>query len=149
MVRLEVIELATPSASAMDALMSYAAVSDEGQKGILEGLLTTAFDVVQRSADVALLEGKFRVCAEDHRGEVKVYMGGKVEGVTDCNGLDVVYNQRGRKVYVGESDYVEVVFTTTVNSADYTRLLPVVLRYATALYDGKGSRELNSILREC
>lgn len=149
MVRLEIIELATPGAPALDALMSYAAVSDEGQRAILEGLLTTAFDVVQRSADVALLPGKFRVCAEDHRGEVKVYMGGKVESVTDSKGWAVMFNQRGRKVYVGESEYVEVVFTTEVNSADYSRLLPVVLRYATALYDGKEGRELNAILKEC
>lgn len=149
MVRLEVIELATPGAPAMDALMSFAAVSDEGQRTILEGLLVSAFDAVQRSADVALLAGKFRVCAEDHRGEVRVYMGGKVESVTDANGNAVVFNQRGRTVYVGESEYVEVVFTTTVNSADYVRLLPVVLRYATALYDGKSGRELNAILSEC
>ena len=35
------------------------------------------------------------------------------------------------------------------NAIEYARLLPVVLRYATALYDGKEGRELNAILREC
>jgi hypothetical protein len=76
-------------------------------------------------------------------------MGGKVEGVTNSYGTAVSFNQRGYKVYVGTDGYCEVEFTTTVSQADYDRLLPVVMRYATALYDGKESRELNQILKEC
>ena len=149
MVRLEVIETAQPSESAMTALMSYSAVIDEGQKDILKECLVRAFDMVQRASDTALLSGKWRISADDHSGIVRLYMGGKVETVTDCKGLPVMFNQRGRNVYVGTDEYVEVTFTTTANAIEYARLLPVVLRYATALYDGKEGRELNAILREC
>ena len=148
MVRLEVIETAQPSESAMTALMSYSAVIDEGQRDILAECLVRAFDMVQRASDTALLSGKWRISADDHPGIVRLYMGGKVESVTDGN-TPVMFNQRGNKVYVATDEYCEVVFTTEVNEAEYARLLPVVLRYATALYDGKEGRELNAILREC
>ena len=36
-----------------------------------------------------------------------------------------------------------------VQQAANRALLPVVLKYATAVYDGKESRELSQILREC
>lgn len=149
MVRLEVIEIEQPSEHALESLMAYASVSDEGQKDILKECLVRAFDMVQRASDTALLSGKWRISADDHPGIVRLYMGGKVETVTDCNGLPVMFNQRGRNVYVGTDEYCEVTFTTTANAIEYARLLPVVLRYATALYDGKEGRELNAILREC
>ena len=148
MVRLEVIEIEQPSEYALESLMAYASVSDEGQKDILAECLVRAFDMVQRASDTALLSGKWRISADDHSGTLRVYMNGKVESVTDGTS-PVMYNQKGRNVYVGTDEYCEVVFTTEVNEAEYARLLPVVLRYATALYDGKEGRELNAILREC
>ena len=148
MVRLEVIEIEQPSEYALESLMAYASVSDEGQKDILKECLVRAFDMVQRASDTALLSGKWRISADDHSGTLRVYMNGKVESVTDGTS-PVMYNQKGRNVYVGTDEYCEVVFTTEVNEAEYVRLLPVVLRYATALYDGKEGRELNAILREC
>lgn len=148
MVRLEVIEIQEPSEYALKSLMAYASVSDEGQRDILAECLVRAFDMVQRASDTALLSGKWRISADDHSGTLRVYMNGKVESVTDGN-APVMYNQKGRNVYVGTDEYCEVVFTTEVNEAEYARLLPVVLRYATALYDGKEGRELNAILREC
>ena len=149
MIRLEVIEMAEPGTGALDALKAYAAVSDAGQDDVLNMSLRRAFDMVQRTADVALLPGTFRVCASDHPRTVNVYMGGKVQSVTDDHGLAVSHHQRGRSVFVGTDRYVEVTFTTEVNQADYDRLLPVVLRYATAIYDGKDAKELNQILKEC
>jgi hypothetical protein len=149
MIRLEVIEMAEPGTGALDALKAYAAVSDAGQDDVLKMSLKRAFDVVQRYSDVALLPGTFRVCAEDHPTTVNVYMGGKVTDVKDDRGVAVSHHQRGRSVYVGTDRYVEVIFTTEVNPADYDRLLPVVLRYATAIYDGKDAKELNQILKEC
>ena len=148
MVRLEVIEIEQPSEYALESLMAYASVSDEGQKGILKECLVRAFDMVQWASDTAILSGKWRISADDHSGTLRVYMNGKVESVTDGTS-PVMYNQKGRNVYVGTDEYCEVVFTTEVNEAEYARLLPVVLRYATALYDGKEGRELNTILREC
>lgn len=148
MVRLEVIESEQPSVYALESLMAYASVSDEGQKDILKECLVRAFDMVQRASDTALLSGKWRISADDHSGTLRVYMNGKVESVTDGTS-PVMYNQKGRNVYVGTDEYCEVTFTTTANAIEYARLLPVVLRYATALYDGKEGRELNAILREC
>ncbi len=148
MVRLEVIEIEQPSEYALESLMAYASVSDEGQKDILKECLVRAFDMVQRASDTALLSGKWRISADDHSGTLRVYMNGKVESVTDGTS-PVMYNQKGRNVYVGTDEYCEVVFRTTANAIEYARLLPVVLRYATALYDGKEGRELYAILREC
>lgn len=149
MVRMEVIQIAEPSAMALDALKQYAAVSDAGQDNTLTIALKRAFDMVQRTADVALLPGTFRVCASDHPRTVNVYMGGKVTSVVDDHGVEVSHHQRGRSVYVGTDRYVEVTFTTEVNAADYDRLLPIVLQYATGIYDGQDSRTLNSILLQC
>ena len=147
MVKLEVIEMSEPCCVALDALKSYAAVSDAGQEYLLMIALRRAFSEVQRYADVALLSGRFRVKADDHPGLVRVYMGGVVDSVTDCRGLPVPFRQEGSNVHVDPRGYVEVAFTTTRNEAEYHRLMPVVLQYATAVYDGKDGRELNSILK--
>lgn len=147
MIKLSVIEQGTPSESTLLALMKYAAVFDEGQKEILSSCLVRAMDMVQRYADVALLSGKWRIVASDYRGEINVYMGGTVEYVTDRHGMTVSYQQFGNKVFVG-GDYAEVVFTTEVEPAEFNVLLPVVLKYATALYDGEDAVVLNSILKE-
>jgi hypothetical protein len=149
MVRLEVIEMSEPGCSALDALKAYAAVSDAGQDYLLSMALRRAFGMVQSYADKALLAGTFRVCADDHDGMVRLYMGGKATEVVGASGESVSFKQRGDCVQVGTDGYVEVTFTTEVSSAEYDRLLPVVLKYATAVYDGKESRELNAILREC
>lgn len=149
MVRTEVIQIAEPDALALEALRQYAAVSDAGQDNVLMLALKRAFYMVQRAADVALLPGTFRVCASDHPRTVNVYMGGKVTEVVDDHSVAVSYHQRGRSVCVGTDRYVEVTFTTEVNQADYDRLLPVVLQFATAIYDGQDSRTLNSILLQC
>jgi hypothetical protein len=149
MVRLEVIEMSEPGCSALDALKAYAAVSDAGQDYLLSMALRRAFGMVQSYADRALLAGTFRVCADGHDGMVRLYMGGKATEVVGASGESVSFKQRGDCVQVGTDGYVEVVFTTEVSSAEYDRLLPVVLKYATAVYDGKESRELNAILREC
>ena len=149
MIRLEVIEMTEPSQEALSALRDYAAVTNPADTDLLKSFLIRAFDMVQRSADVALLSGRYRICCDDHSGIVRAYMGGKVEGVTNGSGLPVAYNQRGRTIYLGTDGYAEVEMTVEPSPADYARLLPVVLRYATALYDGKESRELYQILKEC
>lgn len=149
MIRLEVIETAQPTAETLEELKRYASVADDGQDTVLMSALVTAFDRVQRAADTALLEGRYRISAEDHPGIIHVYMGGTVERVTDSLGLPVSFNQRGYKVYVGTDGNVEVEYSTRVVPADYARLMPVVLQYATAIYDGQETITLNSILRQC
>ena len=147
MVKLSVIEQGRPSDDALNMLMKYAAVFDEGQKEILSSCLVRAMDMVQRTGDVALLPGKWRIVASDYPGEINVYMGGMVEGVTDRHGLPIPYQQFGNKVMVS-GDYADVVFTTEVSAPQYNTLLPVVLKYATALYDGSDAVVLNAILKE-
>lgn len=150
MIRLELIEMAEPSADALEDLKRYAGVVDNGQDKLLSNALATAMDKVQRTADTALLPGRWKVCAEDYPRVLNVYMGGTVVSVTDGKGNAVSFNQRGRRVYVGSDDYVEVEFTTEVIPAEYVRLLSVVCEYATALYDGQtDSRILNQILAQC
>ena len=147
MVKLRVIEQGAPTDGALMMLMKYAAVFDEGQKEILFSCLVRAMDIVQRTADVALLPGRWRIVASEYNGEIKVYMGGMVENVSGRQGEAISFKQYGDKVFVS-GDYAEVVFTTEVDPAQYDVLFPVVLKYATALYDGEDSVELNSILKE-
>ena len=147
MVKLRVIEQGTPTDTALPMLMRYAAVFDEGQKEVLSSCLVRAMDIIQRTADVALLAGRWRIVASEYNGEIKVYMDGVVESVTDRNGLAIPFQQVGDKVFVS-GDYAEVVFTTKVDAAQYDALFPVVLKYATALYDGNDTVTLNSILKE-
>ena len=149
MVQLDVIRSEEPNYMALEALKSFAAVSDKGQEYLLTMALKRAFAMVQRYADVALVSGQYVVKADDHNGEVRVYMGGKVDYVKDAKGADVPFEQKGNLVELHTDRYVEVTFTTNPSPADYDRLLPVVLRYATACYDGKSTSELNAILREC
>lgn len=147
MVKLRVIEQGAPTDGVLMMLMKYAAVFDEGQKEILSSCLVRAMDIVQRTADVALLPGRWRIVASEYNGEIKVYMGGVVENVSGRQGEAIPFKQYGDKVFVS-GDYAEVVFTTEVDTAQYDVLLPVVLKYATALYDGEGAVVLNSILKE-
>lgn len=147
MVKCQVIEQGTPTDGALSMLMKYAAVSDEGQKDILSSCLVRAMNLVQRYADVALIPGKWHIVATEHSGEINVYMGGMVESVKDRHGLPITYQQCGNKVYVS-GDYADVVFTTDVDPAQYEALFPVVMKYATALYDGSDAVTLNSILKE-
>ena len=147
MVKLRVIEQGAPTEGALMMLMKYAAVFDEGQKEILSSCLVRAMEIVQRTADVALLPGRWRIVASEYNGEIKVYMGGMVENVSGRQGEAIPFKQYGDKVFVS-GDYAEVVFTTEVDPAQYDVLLPVGLKYATAIYDGEGAVVLNSILKE-
>lgn len=148
MIRLEVIEIAEPGSYALGDLKAYAAIANDAQDSLLKSILATAFDKVQRTADVALLPGRWRIVAEDHARALRVYMGGRVQKVTDSTG-EVSFNQRGSRVYVGTDDAVEIEFTTEVIPANYARYIPVVCQYATALYDGQDDKTLNRILNQC
>ena len=149
MVRLEVIEMQEPGCEALDALKAYAAVSDEGQDYLLKIALRRAFGMVQNASNRALLSGRFIIKAADHPREIRAYMGGQCVSVKGEDGAEVPWHQRGEYIHVGTDWPVEAEVVTHVNEADYDELLPVVLKYATAIYDGKDSRELGEILREC
>lgn len=149
MIRVDVIETASPDVMAMEDLKMYAAVTNPLQERLLMAALKRAFAKVQTYADVALLPGKYSVKADEHSGLVKTYMGGRAVLVLDGKGMPVSFEQRGSEVYVGTEGAVEVQFVTMPNEADYERLYPVVLKYATGIYDGLGVGELNAILKEC
>ena len=89
--KLRLLEVAEPSDYALDDLKRYAAVADEAQDTLLRSALANAFDKVQRTADVALLPGRWKICAEDYPRVLNVYMGGRVVSVTDGNGNAVSY----------------------------------------------------------
>ena len=93
MVRLDVITMEDPCDGALEMLKAYAAVSDGGQDCILRMALKRAFVMVQRYADIALLPGKYCVKAEDHGGEVRVYMGGQAVRVRDGKGSPVAQSE--------------------------------------------------------
>lgn len=149
MIRVDVIETAEPDVMALEDLKQYAGVSNPLQERLLISALKRAFAKVQRYADVALLAGRYLVQVDEHSRVVQIYMGGKVTRVVDANGLPVSFEQRGSDVYVGTDRYVVVEFSTMPNEADYERLFPVVLKYATGIYDGLSTNELNNILKEC
>ena len=149
MVRLEVIEMQEPTCEALDALKAYAAVSDAGQDYLLVMALRRAFAQVQNAAGRALLAGRLVIKAADHPRTLRAYMGGQCVSVKDADGVEVSWHQRGEFINVGTDGPVEAEIVTHVNAADYDALLPVVLKYATAVYDGKDSRELGQILKEC
>lgn len=149
MIRLDVIEIEEPSSYALDGLKAYAAIATDAQDSLLLSALATAFDKVQRTADVALLPGRWQVVAEDHPGYISVYMGGRVTSVRRVDGSSVSFNQQGRRVIVGTNSDVVIEFTTEVIPANYARYITVVCQYATALYDGQDERTLNRILNQC
>lgn len=148
MIKLEVIEVAEPSQYALGGLKAYAAIATDAQDELLRSALATAFDKVQRTADVALLPGRWKVYAEDHSRVIRVYMGGRVVSATDINGA-VSFIQSGCRVAVGTDEAVEVEFTTEATPANYARYITVVYQYATALYDGQDDKTLNRILNQC
>ena len=66
MVKLRVLVQVKPTDGALNLLMKYAAVFDEGQKEILSSCLVRAMDMVQRTAEVALLPGRWRIVASEY-----------------------------------------------------------------------------------
>lgn len=149
MIRVDVIETAVPDAQALTDLKLYAAVTNPLQERLLMVALKRAFAKVQRAADVCLLAGRYSMKVDLHSGVLRTYMGGKATLVVDGRGMPVSFTQEGSDVYVDTEGYVEVEFTTMPNEADYERLYPVVLKYATGIYDGMSAGELNRILKEC
>lgn len=141
--------MSEPNRTALDALRAFSAVSDPGQVYLLTIALRRAFGMVQQASNRALLAGRYIIKAADHGGQVRTYMGGQCVSVKNGNGEEVSWHQRGEYINVGTDEPVDAEVVTHVNAADYDALLPVVLKYATAVYDGKDTRELNQILKEC
>ena len=134
-------------------LKQYASVPDDSRDALLDALLRTAVQKVQEFADKALAVTTLRVTAKvpEGSGVIRLYMGGG--DVTHCTadtGEEVPFDPLpgGRLQLFVRRGTVQVTYTTRPNEGDRQALLPTVLRYATALYDGEEADALNRILTE-
>ena len=154
MPRLEVISIDQAYCkNLLGQLKQYASVPDDSRDALLDDLLVNAVQRVQEFADKALAVTTVRLTATvPGSGVVRLYMGGGT--VTACTtddgeGVDFTLLPGGRlRPAIRAGRTVQVTYTTTPNSGDRHALLPVVLRYATALYDGEDGDTLNNILKE-
>lgn len=151
MIRIALISADLVNAQWLEAFRQYASIPSPGQDSMLSGLLTRAAFVVQEYADTSVLACSFRLSVdsvEDRR--VRLYQTvAEVLSVKDATGEDVPYTQEGRTVVLGnDAPAVSVEYRTVPDLGEQERLLPVVLRYATALYDGQDNAELTKIVQE-
>ena len=151
MIRLSLISSELVGLQWIDAFRQYASIPSQGQDGMLSGLLTRAAFVIQEYADTSVLACSFRLSADsvDDRS-VRLYQTvAEVVSVKDASGEDVPYSLEGRTVRLGrDAAAVAVEYRTAPDLGEQERLLPVVLRYATALYDGQDNAELTKIVQE-
>ncbi len=154
MARLEVISIDQAYCrNLLEQLKQYASVPDDSRDALLDDLLVTAVQRVQEYADKALAVTTVRLTATvPASGVVRLYMGGG--DVTDCRtdtgdeaAFDLLPGGRLRPL-LRPGRTIQVTYTTIPNAGDRHALLPVVLRYATALYDGEEGDALNKILPE-
>ena len=153
MIQLKTIECAEINREQLVAFKQYASVPDDTRDALLKILLHTAMKQVQKSADKSLLPGTFEVtCSErDTNDAVRMYQTvSEVLSVTDGNGAALDYTRNGAYVQPNKfTDTVIIRYRTAPVLPDADALLPVVLQYATALYDGESTDTLSSILAQC
>lgn len=151
MITLSVISVAAPGRELLDDLRRYAAVPDESQDALLLDLLQRAALVVQEYADESFLPCTFRMDVHGNGGgRVRLYQDvSRVVSVTDGVGNAVPFSLSGRILIPERStEDLSVVYDTMPEEGGVARLRTVVIRYATALYDGLGRNELDSIISE-
>ena len=149
MITVSIIEKSELNEGWLDMLKAYAGVADTGQDSLLNILLNRAVLRVQEMADKSLLACTMRVEADEASEGVRLYQTVKdILSVKDCDACEIAYSQEGRTIYAMQ-DYVVVEYTTEPNSEDVDNLLPIVLQYATALYDGQDNTVLANILKQC
>ena len=155
MPKLKTLSIVPPALYLNDMLgqvKQYASVADENRDGMLTALVQAAVLRVQEFADTALVATRLELTATpDAGGRVKLYEGGgAVESVQTEDGSQAVpFSALGAEaISVQTRGAVRVVYVTAPDEGEQIRLRPVVYRYATALYDGLGTDELNAILNE-
>ena len=156
MPKLTTIAITTTGEASVTTLLAgfkaYASVADDNLDGMLKDLLRQAVLKVQEFADAAIVATKFKLEARAGRiGRILLYQGGgTVESVTEMDGItDVDYTTIGKNVVcVPTIDAVLITYTTNPIAGEVARLTPTVYRYASALYDGAATDELNRILNE-
>lgn len=151
MIRLTLISSEPVSGQWLEAFRQYASIPSPGQDAMLSGLLTRAALVIQEYADTSVLACSFRLYANSVEDRsVRLYQTvSEVVSVTGAGGEEVPYSLEGRTVILGsDAAAVSVEYRTVPDLGEQERLLPVVLRYATALYDGQDNAELTKIVQE-
>jgi hypothetical protein len=149
MIELNIIEKQEIPAHWLQQFKAYASISDGVLDPMLAVILTKAVLSVQQKADRSLIACVFELKEDEVEGNaVRLYQTvSQVISVTH-GGNEVAYSYIGRKVHVAHSP-VTVIYQTEPRLADIDALLPIVLQYATALYDGEDSKTLASILSQC
>lgn len=149
MINLSIIDKTRPDGAWLEALRSYASVSDNSSDALLESLLLRACLRVQEMADRSLLSCTMRLTEDVEYGVVRLFgTVSEIVSVTDGAGNAVAWTRSGHMLNVEASDVV-VTYKTTADQGDIDDLLPVALQYATALYDGQDAKTLSSILSQC
>lgn len=135
----------------LPVLKRYAGAVDDSQDAILQQMLTAAALEVQDRADRSVLacEMELRIDGNTRR-TVRLYQTpDRVVSVTTPDGAAVDYAAEGREVRTGGVFPSLVIrYTTRPDKAEQARLMPLVMQYATALYDGQ-TDELEKILSQC
>lgn len=147
MIRLSLISTEGIGCEDLSELRRYASVPEESQDALLRKLMLRAAVAVQEYADESVIPCTFRLTVTDNTDtEVKLYQ--SVSEVVSVEGASS-WSLSGRILTLkGASGTVTVTYRTQPEEGERQRLMPVVLRYATALYDGLGSDELSAIVRE-
>ena len=151
MIRPVLISSELVSAQWLEAFRQYASIPSSGQDVMLSGLLTRAALVIQEYADTSVLACSFRLSSDSVEDRsVRLYQTvSEVVSVTGADGAEVPFRLEGRTVILGRDvTAVSVEYRTAPDLGEQERLLPVVLRYATALYDGQDNAELTKIVQE-
>lgn len=150
MVSLSIIERCDPAPSWLDHLMRYASVSDESHVSLLNALLVKACLRVQEMANKSILACTIELREDEvEDNTVKLYQTvSEVISVNAPAGHRMYWEHRGNGLRVYE-DSVVVLYRTEPRPGDVDVLLPIVLQYATALYDGEDANTLANILKQC
>lgn len=148
---LAIVQPAPMLAALLGELKQYAAVPDSSRDAMLGEIVKAAALRVQEYADVAFIATRLQLTARPVGGRVKLYEGGgDISSVISARtGASLDYERTGDELTVcGYDGPVVVTYTTDPSEGEQVRLKPVVLRYATAVYDGRETSELNAILNE-
>lgn len=151
MIRISIISAPDPDCGALEELRRYASVPDSSHDALLRGLLKRASMAVQEYADISVIPCTFRLTVDEYDGRpVRLYQSSpEIVSVNNGDGNPVAWSLSGSLLSIsGGAGTLVVVYKTTPDEGEVDRLMPVVLRYATALYDGLGGDELSAILAE-
>ena len=151
MIRLNLISSDKVRCEWLQELKRYASVPDDSQDALLRSLMKRAALEVQEYADSSLLACSFRLdVTGNEESRIRLYQTvSEVVSVTGGDGVSLGYSLSGSYVTLSvPSETVSIIYDTVPDEAEVGRLLPVAIRYATALYDGQDDIELTKIIQE-